>query len=134
MDGKTDHQTTGQDNQRILHNLIGLAEQIQINGNGTKLWIRTPLIPGITTNQENLAAIGTFINQHLPDLVERWELCAFNNLCRDKYRRLSMPWGFEDTPLMTQNELDACLLFAHTSPFEPSKIFVTGAARTENKS
>ena len=134
MDGQTHHQTTGQDNQRILHNLIGLADQIRLNGYETKLWIRTPLIPGITANRDNLAAIGTFINQHLPDLVERWELCAFNNLCRDKYRRLSMPWVFEDTPLMTQNELNACLLFAHASPFEPSKIFVTGAARTENES
>ena len=33
--------------------------------------------------------------------MERWELCAFNNLCRDKYGRLGLEWAFADTPLMT---------------------------------
>ena len=37
---------------------------------------------------------------------QRWELCAFNNLCRDKYERLGMQWEFNDTGLMTAAELE----------------------------
>jgi len=33
--------------------------------------------------------------------------------------------------LMTQNELDACDTIAKSGPFESSKIWVTGAAKTE---
>ena len=42
----------------------------------------------------------------LEDAVERWELCAFNNLCRDKYRRLDMDWAYNDYPLLEQADLE----------------------------
>ena len=66
------------------------------------LWIRTPLIPGATASDENLSAIGRHLAEHLDGTVSRWELCAFNNLCRDQYTRLGLEWAYAATPLMTR--------------------------------
>ena len=123
--------TTGQGNQRIIRNLISIGNLIRENKIHSNLWIRTPLIPNMTTSEENLVKIGTFLHETLGDLVERWELCAFNNLCRDKYRRLDMDWRYKDIPLMNQADLEQCGAFAKSSPFDVSKIFVTGAAKAE---
>ncbi len=132
MDPAQHRLATGQDNQRILDNLSALADLIRIHYPETRLWIRTPLIPDITTTKSNLQAISRYLHDGIAGLVDRWELCAFNNLCRDKYRRLDMPWQFESTPLMTQNALNTCLAHAQSGPFDMTKIFVTGAAKTES--
>lgn len=131
MDSIQHHQHTGQDNKRVLKNLLAIAELIRIQEYPIELWIRTPLIPGITTTEENLHSISTFLHNDLEGLVTRWELCAFNNLCRDKYHRLGMPWLFNDTPLMLQPELDRCETFARSGPFDASRIFISGAVKSE---
>jgi pyruvate formate lyase activating enzyme len=131
MDDVQHRRVTGQGIQRILNNLDAIADLIRKNDRHTRLWIRTPLIPGITDDAANLEAIGIYLSQNLDGWVERWELCAFNNLCRDKYRRLGIPWAFEDTPLMAQSALDRCEAAAKTSPFGPERISVTGAAKVE---
>ncbi|MCJ7700675.1 MAG: hypothetical protein MUO62_03755, partial [Anaerolineales bacterium] len=77
-----------------------------------------------------LFAVGiAFLVEHLDGLVERWELPAFNNLCRDKYRRLGMTWAYEDTPLLTQDELDQLEDWAKQSGFPPEQVMATGAVR-----
>ncbi len=126
-------QVTGQGNARTLDNLLWIAEGIRAGRTRARLWIRTPLIPGITDDADNLQAIGVFIDQNLAGAAERWELCAFNNLCTDKYRRLDMPWRFEDTPLMSQTLLDRCEALARASAarWDPARIVVTGAAKVE---
>jgi pyruvate formate lyase activating enzyme len=96
---------TGAGNQAILENLRWLSGRLSQAPAGKKLWIRTPLISGASLSEENILSIGKFIAQ-LDGCVERWELCAFNNLCRDKYRRLDMVWTYEDYPLLEQAELD----------------------------
>ena len=131
MDENVHRQTTGQGNRRILENLVAIGHDIRKGTARCRLWIRTPLIPQITDTEENLAAISAFLHENLEELVDRWELCAFNNLCRDKYRRLDLAWQFEDTPLMTQSELDRSELFAKSGGFDPDRIWVTGAAKTE---
>jgi pyruvate formate lyase activating enzyme len=131
MDDVQHRQATGQGIQRILNNLDAIADLIRKNDLHTRLWIRTPLIPGITDDTANLEAIGSYLSQNLDGWVERWELCAFNNLCRDKYCRLGLAWDFEDTPLMAQSELDCCEAAAKASPFGPERISVTGAAKVE---
>jgi len=129
---KDQHRTaTGQGNQRILSNLLVVSELIRREYRQTGLWIPTPRIPRTTTGETNLFEIGAYIHENLDGLVERWELCAFNNLCRDKYRRLGLSWQFSDEPLMTQQELDRCGFYAKSSPFDSSRILVTGAAKTE---
>jgi pyruvate formate lyase activating enzyme len=129
MDDEQHRRVTGQGIQRILGNLGVIANLIRHKNLHTRLWIRTPLIPGITDDATNLDAIGAYLSRDLAGLVERWELCAFNNLCRDKYRRLGLVWAFEHTTLMTQSELDRCETAAKASPFSAERISVTGAAK-----
>jgi len=90
---------TGAGNERILENAKKLVES------GASIWVRTPLIPGATDSEENIRAIGEFIKERMPD-TERWELCAFNNLGRDKYRRLGLDYAYMETPLYTKREIE----------------------------
>ncbi len=120
---------TGQSNEHILENLTYLREWARTSGQHDCLWIRTPLIPGATTAPENLAGIGQYLAANLDGAVARWELCAFNNLCRDQYTRLGLEWKYARTPLMTAEELAGCAAAARSSGFPAGRIHATGATR-----
>jgi pyruvate formate lyase activating enzyme len=120
---------TGQGNQRILQNLLSVAGSVKTQQPPIELWVRTPLIPGATDSADNLLAIGRFLADHMDGTVARWELCAFNNLCRDKYQRLGLAWAYADTPLMTPAEVSRCDQTARLSGFNPQLIHATGATR-----
>lgn len=122
-------QFTGQSNEVILENLLMIRETISAQDRAARLWIRTPLIPGATARRENLLGIGAFLADQMDGFVERWELCAFNNLCRDKYRRLGMTWDYNETPLLTGGELQELEYWANESGFPPGLTFVTGAVQ-----
>lgn len=124
-DATLHQQYTGQENGLILDNLRRTAAA------GKTIWIRTPLIPGATDQRENILAIGGLIASELDRVVERWELCAFNNLCRDKYRRLGMEWAYSSRILQSRADLDEIEAWAKSSGFDPGRVFVTGAARVE---
>jgi pyruvate formate lyase activating enzyme len=121
---------TGGDNAAILANLRWAARQVQQH-NGKSLWVRTPLIPGATCTWENIQAVGAFLAAELGGALSRWELCAFNNLCRDKYRRLEMEWAYKDTPLLDHPSLDQAGEWARSSGVDPHIVYVTGAARVQ---
>jgi pyruvate formate lyase activating enzyme len=126
------HRTfTGQDNVAILEALLFTRDYLAGRASGTRLWIRTPLVPGATATPENVVGLGAFLARNLDGLVERWELCAFNNLCRDKYRRLGVTWRYAETPLLTAKELDAFEAQARRSGVNPDIVIATGATRTE---
>lgn len=121
-----DHERwTGRGNTMILRNL-GVAA-LWAKGNG-RLWIRTPIIPGATDSVENIRAIGERINAI--GGAERWELCAFNNLCSDKYKRLDIDWAFKDTPLVSKRHMQE-LLEAAKSTRACEDIRATGALSEE---
>jgi pyruvate formate lyase activating enzyme len=122
---------TGQDNAIPLANLDWLAQRILEAGGEKKLWVRTPLIPGATHNEENITAIGAHLAR-LGDAIQRWELCAFNNLCRDKYRRLDYTWHYQETKLLTQADLEQAGEWAHRSGMDPRRVFVTGASQVQH--
>jgi len=104
---------TGAGNEAILRNLDVVAEWAR---NGGKLWIRTPIIPGATDSEDNIRGIGKMLRE-LP--VERWELCAFNNLCAAKYESLGLPWEFEDVPLIWPEDMQRLIhIAAKTSQLE----------------
>jgi len=125
-------QFTGSPNQRILDNLLHLqAMQSRLP---FRLWIRTPLIPGATATAENLTALGGFLSDHLDGGVERWELCAFNNLCRDQYTRLGMEWTYAQAPLLTAAELADFEHIAKTACKHPEIVLATGATRLDEPS
>lgn len=128
MDSVRHRQYTGSDNTRILENLHWVSQYCDLHGR--ELWVRTPLIPGATAREKNIAAAGAFLAK-LPGKVTRWELCAFNNLCRDKYRRLNMEWEYAETALLTQPELDAFAATACASGVDPDIVHAIGAVRAK---
>jgi pyruvate formate lyase activating enzyme len=96
-----------------------------------ELWVRTPLIPGATLNEENIRGLGEFIARELSDVITRWELCAFNNLATDKYRRLGLRWEFEGVELMAEAELRRFEELARGSGVDPGIVFATGRTKME---
>jgi pyruvate formate lyase activating enzyme len=131
IDSERHRAFTGRNNERILANLQNLACRMRSEGRPHALWIRTPLIPAATATDENVRGIGRFIAEHLGDVVSRWELCAFNNLGADKYRRLGRVWEFEDVGLMTRDELARLGAAAVGSGVDPSIVLVTGPVCVE---
>ncbi len=123
---------TGVSNIRILHNLQVIKHCIETSDRIKRLWIRTPLIPHATDGRENIQGIGEYLAQFIDGVVDRWELCAFNNLCRDKYTRLGLEWEFAETSLMTKKDLVTIEMWAKDSGFDPERILVSGATRIEN--
>lgn len=118
---------TGQSNVRILENARLAAEYL--NGRGGKIWVRTPVIPGATDNEENIRGIGGFIAAEMGGAVERWELCAFNNLCRDKYARLGIDWDYKETGLMQSGDMERLAAAAREGYPDPWRVLWTGATR-----
>jgi pyruvate formate lyase activating enzyme len=102
MDAKRHRAATGVSNEIILENARRLA------AHGVPMWIRTPVIPGYTDDHENILAIARFINEALPT-VQRWDLLAYNNLGRPKYRRLDREYLMDKTSLMTRQEMESAL-------------------------
>ena len=125
---------TGAANDAILQNLSAVAESMRrANRDRAEkgrppmgLWIRTPLIPDATATLENIAAIGRHIREALSDLTERWELCAFNSACQQKYEKLGIDWTYAGTPLMDQSEIDVLRATALTTGVPAEKLVVSG--------
>jgi len=132
LDEKAHKQWTGVSNARIMENLNLVKDCVEAANGQKQLWIRTPLIPNATALQENIQGIGRYLHENVNSSVTRWELCAFNNLCRDKYERLDMDWRFAETQLMTKEDLVQMEVWAKASGFDVQRLQVTGAARVEN--
>lgn len=108
-------QYTGQGNERILENLQKLAawigagqtmetertgaertgaERTGVMAKGVKvpqLIIRTPLIPGVNDNAEEMEALGRIIKT-LGNAVTEAELLKYNYLAEGKYESLNQPY------------------------------------------
>ncbi|MDR1667230.1 MAG: glycyl-radical enzyme activating protein [Bacteroidales bacterium] len=136
--GKQHKQHTGVDNGRIKDNFRWLAGKCG-NDESKRLWVRTPLIPDATATVENIAQIGRFTSQDFAldeavtgnNAVERWELCSFNNISRDKYARMRREWKYASVPLMTQAEIGK--LLAEARKYLGEKVFATGLSAKEVK-
>lgn len=129
IDSGRHREFTGQPNERILANLRLVAGLMRTAGRPRALWIRTPLVPGCTATAGNIRGIGEFLAAHVGDLVERWELCSFNNLAADKYRRLDRRWAFEGTPLLAGDEVAELERVARGSGVRPEVVVVSGRVR-----
>jgi pyruvate formate lyase activating enzyme len=129
IDSDKHREFTGQPNAKILSNLVDLAGRMRASGTPRELWIRTPLIPGSTLTDANLLGIGAFLERHCTGLVARWELCAFNNLAGDKYRRLGSRWRFEGAELLGAEVLERSVEVARRSGVDPAIVLATGRTR-----
>lgn len=128
MDSCRHKEFTGVPNDRILENLLYTANYVRKADRPMRIWIRTPLIPEITDTPENICAIGAFIRDNLLDVVERWELCAFNGVCAGKYDKLGKVWPFEGKGAMTQAQTHAIRKLACAMVPE-KKVLISGMIR-----
>ena len=74
----------GVGNERILQNLRALTER------GHEVWIRVPLIPGLTDDEENLTAVAEFVSS-LPKRCPI-HLLPYHATGGDKYGRLDLDY------------------------------------------
>lgn len=125
---------TGHSNEVILRNLIHTAEFIRTHLYPRELWIRTPIIPDATAAKDNINSIGRFISEHLGNLVRRWDLCAFNNLCKDKYTRLDRKWPYADHPLLETEVMSRLWETARSSGVDPAIVHWSGSTRLDQDS
>jgi pyruvate formate lyase activating enzyme len=131
MDPARHKELTGAGNERILENLDHAAERLRGPGRPHGLWIRTPIIPGATDDEANILAIGRRLAR-LGEIVDRWDLCAFNNLARDKYARLGMSWPFDQAKPMRKEDMERLTETARRSGVDPAVVQWGGGARIEN--
>ena len=120
---------TGAGNGIILSNLKIVAEWAHCGEAGEphrRCWVRTPIIPNATDGAENIRAIGEMLARL--EGIERWELCAFNNLCASKYQSLGLAWEYEGAPLKTRSEMDELCAVAKLTNACP-EIKWTGAVK-----
>ena len=71
----------GVSNKKILDNLDRLLNQ------GSRVFIRIPLIPGITDTKTNLQQIADFLKKY--EEIERIDLLPYNIMGQDKYKKLN---------------------------------------------
>ena len=126
FDSDLHQQYTGVTNGLILDNLNRLIELYRTQKYHFKIWIRTPLIPGITSTKENITAISLFLKPLLGKEIERWEMCAFNNTCKKKYQKLGLDWKFSDYPLMRESEALELKTMAAGLGLPSDRIIITG--------
>lgn len=118
---------TGVSNERILENLKQLPGLL--GAFKTDLWIRTPIIPGATDREETIRSIGEFIVNHLEGRVSRWELCAFNNLGKEKYTRLGEEWAYAAALLVERKKMEALYQEALKTGLGDDIVFWSGSVR-----
>ena len=118
---------TGSGNERVLENLMRCGEYIKYHIDPREIWVRTPVIPGATARKENIEGIGKFISSLPAGVVKRWDLCAFNNLCADKYIRLDKVWEFEKTPLIEESFMEELADIARKSGVDPEIVMWSGS-------
>jgi pyruvate formate lyase activating enzyme len=121
----------GSTNEKILSNLIVVRDHMQSKGRPEELWIRTPIIPGATATEDNIRGIGRFMAANLDGRVSRWELCAFNNLCRDKYLRLDLDWAYKARELLSTMFMEEMAAVARNSGVDPAIVCWSGSTRLE---
>ncbi len=88
MEEERHRASTGLSNKMVLENAAWLA------GSGVPFWVRVPIVPGFTDDEENIAAIAGFIASEMKS-TERIDLLGYNDLCVHDYQRLD--WRYELT-------------------------------------
>jgi pyruvate formate lyase activating enzyme len=75
--------------------------------------------------------IGKIIAEKSQDTVSRWDLLAFNNLCKDKYFRLGLDWKLSRAELLTRETMEELANAARLSGVNPAIVQWSGSTRLE---
>ncbi|MFX0116288.1 MAG: glycyl-radical enzyme activating protein [Candidatus Hodarchaeota archaeon] len=110
MNAQLHRKLTGVDLDRILSNAKWLGSQKKT------IWVRTPIIPTFTDQITNIQAMASFIKRNLAEIVERWDLLCYNNLCVSKWKRLDLRFELlQNLPLISEKKITKLAEIANTS-------------------
>jgi pyruvate formate lyase activating enzyme len=99
MDRERHRAATGVYPDRILENAKRIAQK------RIPMWVRTPVVPGYTDDEDNIARLAAYIRDEL-STVERWDLLAYTNLGQPKYCRLGLPYPLDGAELLTRAKME----------------------------
>ena len=114
IDDDASRRYTGQSNRLILDNFSRLIKSSMV-----PVIPRVPLIPGITTSEQNLQGIADFLASHGIDSAT---LLPYNPLWSDKAAGLEKPIKYQRTTFMTQQEMNDCVVSFHRSDQEKKEV------------
>lgn len=98
MDPGLHRKWTGGGNRQVLENILSLDRS------GKPYYLRTPVVPGVNNNREQLRKIAAFVNQ-LKNIV-KFELLPFHSLAAPKYENLGIVNPFANGQVVTSEELE----------------------------
>ena len=99
MDSARHRECTGVPNERILENAHKLGEQ------PIPLIVRTPIVPGVNDNPDDVAAIAQFAAT-LPNLLY-YELLPFHPMATSKYTSLDLDYGAKGLKTPPNEQIEA---------------------------
>ena len=98
MDDAAHRKLTGQTNQNILEMAAYLSDH------GKAMWIRHVLVPGITTEEDELHRLRSFLDPL--KTVERVEVLPYHTLGVFKWKELGIPYQLEGVDPPTKEQID----------------------------
>ena len=98
MDDAAHRKLTGQTNQNILKMAAYLSDH------GKTMWIRHVLVPGITTEEDELHRLRSFLDTL--KTVERVEVLPYHTLGIFKWKELGIPYQLEGVDPPTKEQID----------------------------
>lgn len=98
MDDAAHRKLTGQTNQNILEMAAYLSDH------GKAMWIRHVLVPGITTEEDELYRLRSFLDTL--KTVERVEVLPYHTLGVFKWKELGIPYQLEGVDPPTKERID----------------------------
>lgn len=98
MDDAAHRKLTGQTNQKILEMAAYLSDH------GKAMWIRHVLVPGITTEEDELHRLRSFLDTL--KTVERVEVLPYHTLGVFKWKELGIPYQLEGVDPPTKEQID----------------------------
>lgn len=98
IDDAAHRKLTGQTNQNILETAAYLSDH------GKSMWIRHVLVPGITTEEDELYRLRSFLDTL--KTVERVEVLPYHTLGVFKWKELGIPYQLEGVDPPTKEQID----------------------------
>ncbi len=98
IDDAAHRKLTGQTNQNILEMAAYLSDH------GKAMWIRHVLVPGITTEEDGLHRLRSFLDTL--KTVERVEVLPYHTLGVFKWKELGIPYQLEGVDPPTKEQID----------------------------
>ena len=104
MDSDTHRKYTGQKNDMILENIRRVAQM------GKKIVLRTPVVLGYNSDDENMRRIAEFVKNELGDSVVAYQLLPYRKMGTEKYDSLGVPYPMDDYKVPERSEWEPVLL------------------------